>query len=410
MQGKSKYLYRFNQEKLINCLKNNQSVLILGPRQVGKTTLIKNSLKNIDHLIYYPLHHPKERLRLEKNPELIIDEVEAAKNKPFVFIDEAQKIPSLLDAVQYLIDEDKATFIITGSSARKLRRKKPINLLAGRVIFFNLDPLAFGEMGLIKQNFIPELSLENLNPKENLKLNDLLLFGSLPQIIKENKETRKELLSSYTHIYLEEEIRAEALSRKIGDFSRFLELAALESGTSPNFKNLSNQSGVSQISIKEYYQLLEDTLIVERLDPYLKKARKRIFTSSRYYFFDLGVRNALANLPLEDGSINALKGPLFEHLIVLEILKRLKILNKGYRAYYWRTTGGAEVDLVIDLGNKLIPIEIKASEYVSLKKLKGLKNFLKDYSSLADHGYVINLAKRPQKIDKNITAIPWNYL
>jgi len=187
-------------------------------------------------------------------------------------------------------------------------------------------------------------------------------------------------------------------------------LAARESGTSPNFSKLSNESGVSQPAVKEFYRILEDTLIAERVDPYLKNARKRILSMSRYYFFDLGVRNSLAKIPLEKNTIHAQKGVLFEHAVILEIIRRIKVLNKNYKVCFWRTAGGAEVDCIIDRGSSVIPIEIKSSKYISASEIKGLKIFLNDYRKLASHGYVITMGEKPERVSDNITAIPWFYL
>ncbi|MFC1496028.1 ATP-binding protein [Candidatus Margulisiibacteriota bacterium] len=238
-----------------------------------------------------------------------------------------------------------------------------------------------------------------------------LVFGSLPKnITLKNDNDRSDFIKAYSHIYLEEEIRAESLSRKIGAFSRFLELAAQESGTSPNFNRLSMESGVSAPAVKEFYNLLVDTLIVERIEPYTKRARKRLLTSPRFYFFDLGVRNAICRLPLTKGLINTQKGVLFEHAVMLEIIRRIRLLNKDYRVNYWRTSAGAEVDCIIDLGNKVIPIEIKASKRVGTAQIKGLINFLDDYPKVAKKGYVITMGSRPEKLTDKITLVPWQYL
>jgi len=241
-------------------------------------------------------------------------------------------------------------------------------------------------------------------------LENFLVFGSLPGIITLPKREQESFLKSYALIYLNEEIRAESLSRKIGAFSRFLELAAQESGTSPNYSKLSNEAGISVQTIKDYYQLLSDTLVVEIIEPFLKNARKRILASPKYYFFDLGVRNALARWPLSKDTANVQKGVLFEHFVMLEIVRRVRALNKNYKINYWRTSGGAEVDCVIDLGSEVIPIEIKSSAKVRLGDLKGLKNFLEEYSPLAKTGYVITTGERKQKLSKNIIALPWNCL
>ena len=406
MQGKNKVLFRYLDKEIAEVIKKGQSCLILGPRQVGKTTLVDFCLRKEKNVLRFPLQNPSVRIELESNPGVLIRTVEAEKVKPIIFIDEAQKVPEVFDSAQYLIDNKKAQFILTGSSARKLR-KAGVNLLPGRIKHFYLDPFLWGETGLIKESYVDSFKIENVNKNKIYSLEESLIYGSLPQIITEAESERKSLLRSYSEIYLEEEIRAEALSRKIGAFSRFLELAALESGTSPNFSKLSWQSGVSQPAIKEFYNILEDTLVAERVDPFLKNARKRIMSSSRYYFFDLGVRNALARLPLEKEMINAQKGILFEHAVMLEIIRRTKALNKNYKINYWRTRAGAKVDCIIDMGAKVIPIEIKASKNVSLSKIKGLKNFLNDYKDMAKHGYVITMGERKEKIADNITAIPW---
>jgi predicted AAA+ superfamily ATPase len=170
------------------------------------------------------------------------------------------------------------------------------------------------------------------------------------------------------------------------------------------------ESGVSAPPIKEFYQLLEDTLVVVRLDPYLKNARKRIMASSRYYFFDIGVRNALAKMPLTHRLINSQKGILFEHAVILEISRRIRALNLDYQVCYWRTAAGAEVDCLVDLGKQVVPIEIKAGRKVALSELRGLQNFLSDYPNLAKEGLVVTQGDRPEKLTPKITAIPWQYL
>lgn len=432
MQGKKKQLFRCLEKEIKKTLNNKRSCLILGPRQVGKTTLIKTILLKFKKVMEYPLQNPAIRLEIEADPSKIIRQVEAEGGKSLVFVDEAQKVPEIFDSAQYLIDENKATFIFTGSSARKLRRGN-VNLLPGRIRHFQMSPLLWGELGYLKNNTIKKLSIpiakpsspdfvedtrfhreildeietDNINQNPSYSFIDSLIYGSLPALPMIPKNERESYLRSYSEMYLEEEIRAEAISRKIGAFSRFLELAAVESGTAPNLSKLSQESGVSQPAIKEFYRILEDTLIAERIDPYLKNSRKRILSSSRYYFFDLGVRNTLARLPLTKKLINAQKGILFEHAIVLEIIRRIRVLNKNYKLYYWRTSGGAEVDCVLDLGGEIIPIEIKASKNISLSEIKGLKIFLEDYKEIAKHGYVITMGERKEKLAENIIAVPW---
>ncbi len=406
MQGINKPLLRFTQLQIESLINSGDSLLLLGPRQVGKTTLIHKLLEKKNNTVIYQLQNPTTRLSLEIDPGKLIREIEAFKKPPTVFIDEIQKVPALFDAIQLLIDNHKAQFILTGSSARKLRRQGA-NLLPGRIIYRRLDPMLWTELGLTKESNIEELKIKYIQSTSTYTLDDVLIFGSLPLLVQALSAKRAELLQSYSHIYLEEEIRLEAISRKIGSFARFLELAAHESGTNINLTKLSFESGVSLPTIKSYYQVLEDTLIVERIDPFKRNARKRILSSPRYYYFDIGVRNALARLPLEKGLIMTQKGILFEHFVILEILRRIRALNKPYKLYYWRTSGGAEVDCVIDCGDNVIPIEIKSSTSVRSGEIKGLRQFLADYGSIAPKGYVISQSPTKQKLAKNITMLPW---
>lgn len=409
MQGKNKPLVRYLDHPIFDALKKKRSCLILGPRQTGKTTLVNTRLEDIKNAAIYMLQDPSLRIELERDPSRIIGWVRALRKNSCVFIDEAQKVPALFDSVQVLVDGKDAYFVITWSSARKLKRRGA-NLLPGRIKRYYLSPLMWGELGLMKGCAIKELSAENINYKTGYSLEDTLVYGSLPGIISLPQKGRPDFLKAYSEIYLEEEIRQEALLRKIGAFSRFLELAAVESGTSPNLLKLSNESGVSQPAIKEFYNILEDTLVIERIDPYLKNARKRILSSSRYYFFDLGVRNTLARFPITPNLANIQKGALFEHAVILEIVRRVRTFNKNYKVCYWRTSAGAEVDCVVDMGSRVIPIEIKSSSFVPQSEIKGLRNFLRDYSKLAPHGYVITMGGRKELLSDNITAIPWSCL
>jgi len=406
MQGKNKPLFRFTQTQIESLINSGNSLLLLGPRQVGKTTLINKLLETKSNTITYSLQNPRVRQDMEIDPGRLIREIEAFEKPPIVFIDEIQKVPALFDAIQLLIDNHKAKFILTGSSARKLKRQG-VNLLPGRVIYKRLDSMLWSELGLIKESNIKELKIEHISSNSTYTFEDVLVFGSLPLLVQASSEIRVDLLQSYSHIYLEEEIRAESISRKIGSFAHFLELSAHESGKNLNLTKLSFESGVSIPTIKNYYQILEETLIVERIDPFKKNARKRILSSPRYYYFDIGVRNALARLPLETGIVAAQKGVLFEHFVILELLRRIRALNKQYKLYYWRTSGGAEVDCIIDCGEYVIPIEIKSGSSVRLGEIKGLNQFLVDYASIAPRGYVISQSPTRQQITDNIMMLPW---
>jgi len=410
MQGKNKVLFRNLDKSLLSLIDKGQSALIFGPRQVGKTTLVKNAIKPVSDPVLCFFQDPATRIDYEKDPSLLIRQLKTSKSRKLVFIDEAQKVPGIFDPVQYLIDEGVASFIITGSSARKLRRKGA-NLLPGRVKNFRLSPLLFNEMGFLKGAGFLFPEIKNINKPFGYSLEKNMVFGALPGIAAlTGDEERADFLKSYAYTYLQEEIRAEALSRKIGAFSRFLELAALESGTAPNFSKLSMESGVSAPAVREFYNVLEDTLVVERVDPYLKNPRKRIFSSPRYYFFDIGVRNSVARLPLVPETINSQKGTLFEHAVILEIINRIKAMNLDYKVHYWRTSSGLEVDCVLDTGREVIPIEIKASSKLDRRDAHGISVFLRDYSDSAKRGFIITMGNKPEAVSGQITAIPWNYI
>lgn len=411
MQGINKPLLRYLAEPILKAVSEGKSFLLLGPRQVGKTTLLTSALHGSPQLLTYLLQDPAVKIELERDPDRLIRETRALDGHVTVFVDEAQKIPELFDAAQVLIDEKKAGFFFTGSSARKLRRKG-INLLPGRIRLLTLDPLMWGELGLLAERQeppIPALAVENVN-QTALTIEDTLIYGNLPGILSASVDDAVDLLQAYARLYIEEEIRAEALSRAIGPFSRFLELAALESGTAPNTTKLSKEAGVSVPTIKQYYSILEDTLIVERVDAFVKNARKRVLSSSRYYFFDTGVRNALARLPLVPELLNLQKGILFEHAVILEVIRRIRTLKTNHKVYYWRTSAGAEVDCVIESHDELIPIEVKSASNLSPADLTGLKSFIADYGAKVKRAFVISMGRRAEKVDDRITILPWQYL
>lgn len=401
-------LQRYVTKELEGDLKNGKSVLLLGPRQVGKSTLVKEKLGKRNEMERILLQDPSVRIRFEKDPGQLIRDIEPMKQGAIIFIDEVQKVPELMDSIQYLIDEKQFRFILTGSSARKLRRQNT-NLLPGRVMLNMLDPLLWGELGLLGDGLIPGIELTNINEQCGYGLVDLMIYGSLPEMVGSTVEARAKELHSYTTIYLEEEIRAEAIVRKLGVFASFLQLVAQESGGAINMTKLSGATGVSLPTIREYFQILKDTLVIEELPIFTKKIRRQIVGSSKYYLFDVGVRNALIDAPLAAGLVNVQKGVLFEHVVVLELIRRSRMWRKTpMKLYYWRTRTGLEVDIVIEIGGTIIPIEIKASQDVSLSDLRGLTAFMGEYN--LDRGYVITMDPRPQKISDKITALPWNYI
>jgi predicted AAA+ superfamily ATPase len=385
------YIQRIAENKILAILKRGKSVLLLGPRQTGKTTLINR----IPASKRFTLARPRDRLRYEKAPYALTDEIEqlaekTKQEKPLVIIDEIQKVPILMDAVQDLIDRQVAIFVLTGSSARKLKRDHDTNLLPGRVIPVRLDPMC-------QQELLPS----------NHSLNTLLLDGSLPEILlEENADQREQLLDAYVTIYLEEEIRAEAMVRELGDFARFLEFAASESGKIVNFSKLSQEIGKSNLTISSYYQILEDCLIVERVEPITEsKTRRKLSRTQRYLFYDMGVRRVAAHegrrLPRDQ------MGHLFEQYVGLELIRVMRLIHQRFFLKYWRDPDGPEVDWVIETPDAYIPIEVKWTETPTINDAKYLQVFLNEYPQ-AKKGFIICQSPHAMKIKDNIIALPWD--
>lgn len=385
-------LKRLLDEKLRRVLNRGKSVLLLGPRQTGKTTLLKEYQVDLE----ISLLVPRIRRQYEADPDRLIREIEQLASKkstmPLVTIDEVQKVPVLLDVVQYLIDKRTAQFILTGSSTRKLRTGPHVNLLPGRVIELYLDPLQ-----------LPEVSIP-LPP-----ITDFLIYGSLPAIRLENDlNTREEELTSYVDLYLEDEIRSEALVRNLGAFENFLRLAAIESGNVVNFEKISQDVGVARTTITSYYQILEDCLIAQRIEPYTNSiTRKKLIKSPKYLFFDLGLRRLIA----EDPNIfpESYLGALFEQFVGLEIARWIHLQNKKISLMFWRDASGPEVDWVVRYGKELLPIEVKWTHSPSAKDAKHVALFMNDHPELKK-GYVVCQTEHSQILIPGIEAISWQDL
>lgn len=381
-----KYIPRLLEEKIRHSLNRNKSVLLFGARQTGKTTLISRFSADLS----ISFIEPEVRQRYEKSPHLLKNEIEAislSKKRPLIVLDEIQKVRDILDVVQNVIDKGLANFILTGSSARKLRRGTQVNFLPGRVTTFKLDPF----------------SLSELAPKD---LNERLIFGSLPGILATDDDSDRETdLQSYVTTYLEEEVRAEAVVRNLGDFARFLELAASESGGIINLRKLSQEIGVAHTTIGAYYQILEDCLIAERIEPLThSKTRKKLTKSERFLFFDLGVRRVAARegrkLPRDT------MGKIFEQFIGLELLRCAHTVNPIARIHFWRDPNGPEVDWIIDKNGAYTPVEVKWTENPTINDIRYLEVFLSEYSS-AETGYLICQIPRKAKLSARVFAIPW---
>ncbi len=369
------------------------SVFLFGPRQVGKSTLVRHLISLEDH---YEIDMLKSDilLKYKSNPSQLRYECEFSlkhKKKLLVFIDEIQRCPDLLNEAHYLIEKygAKIKFIMTGSSARKLKRSS-VNMLAGRAWQFFLFPFTHIELG------------------EKFNLKEVLVRGTLPPVVGASTKDAFRTLVTYVQTYLKEEILDEALVRNIGAFSRFLELAGDQSGKIVNYSTFARDTGVSSKTIKGYYQILEDTLVALKLEPYLKSARKRLIMHPKYYLFDLGVINAICGR----NSVSSVRGPsiygmLFEHFIILETFRLTRYAEKPYRMYHWRSSHGAEVDLVIETPDSLWAVEIKASSKISRADLTGLRSFVADYKK--SKPLCVSTTDTPY-LAGDIPVIPWRFL
>lgn len=385
----NQFIPRMLESNIHNPLNRGKSVLLLGARQTGKTTLITQKLQPD---LSYSFAKASTRQRYEADPVLLEKELEQFCKKqttrPLIFIDEVQKIPRIMDVIQVLIDEHQAQFILSGSSARKLKHGKEINLLPGRIVSLTMTPLLYNEIPIPK----PELS-------------ELLLYGSLPNIINEsNHQNRETDLHSYVPTYLEDEIRAEAAVRNIGSFTRFLEVAAGEAGTTHNFSRISQDIGVSDNTIANYYQLLEDCLITHRIDPIVNhQTKRRLIKSPKYIFFDLGVRRACANEGIRLPQKHL--GHLFEHFVGNELYNYIQTLSPQIKLRYWKDSAGPEVDYVLDYAQHYIPIEVKLTDKPGKHDARHLKKFQSIYP--VKKAYIVCQTPHPYLIDKNILALPW---
>lgn len=337
------------------------SYLLLGPRQTGKSTLIdslyQKKLWKIDLLNHEWL------LRYSKNPEQFRKDAEEKiirEKVKTIYVDEVQKVPELLNEIHWLIEHHKACqFVLTGSSARKLKRSHA-NLLAGRAVQRYLFPLVHEEFA------------------EEFNLDDVLLYGSLPGVIAMPVEQKKDTLNSYTQTYLKEEIMQEALVRNLGNFARFLEVAASQSGELLSYSNIAAECQVPQRTVMAYYEILEDTLLGFKLQPWMKSTRKRLVAHPKFYFFDLGVTNSL-NQRLSAKPDPLLRGRLFEQWVILELYRWIHYAASELRIFFWRTNNQAEVDLILEKHGKLIAAcEIKSKKHIRSADLSGLRSFAEE--------------------------------
>lgn len=329
----------------------DESLFLWGARQSGKSTLLKSLF---DDALWFDLLKSDVFLRYQRNPAQFREVVLARGNGKVVVVDEIQKIPELLDEIHWLIVNHGVQFILSGSSPRKILRTGA-NLLGGRALRYELYPLSFSE--------IPQFDLlRSLN------------HGLLPRhYLSENP---RKLIEAYVGNYLKDEIASEAKIRNIHAFGKFLEAAAFSNGEMVNFTNIAGDCGVSSVTIKEYFQILEDTLVGRFVPSFQKKPKRRVIQAPKFYYFDIGIVNYLLRRNRVSVGSESF-GNAFEHLVYQELYCHSKYSELNYLISFWRTTSQFEVDFI--LGDHQVAIEVKSTDNIQTRHLRGLKAFSEEY-------------------------------
>ncbi len=361
---------------------SKKSLLLLGPRQTGKSTLVTSLGPDME----INLAHEAVYLDFARNPMELEQRLAANKQAHRIFIDEIQRLPTLLNTIQVLLDKPHTPlrFLLTGSSARKLKRGNA-NLLPGRIHTFQLGPLTSAELNY------------------EMDTRKALSIGSLPGVFTDpDSHSQQKTLQSYAATYLKEEVQAESLTRNLEGFARFLQISSEWSG---HFLDLAKMSAAAQIarqSAVRYFEILEDCLIVIRTNAFSKSLTRRLVQHPRYYFFDVGVLNGLlGNFHVSSDRI----GRLFENLVATQLYHSANNEDREIRLSSYRTEHGAEVDFVLERGNEIFAIEIKASKNIGNSDLRGLKHF-GDYIGKRHRPLVLYLGEHKKNIN-GIEITPW---
>jgi len=358
----------------------NKSFFLFGPRGTGKTTWVRQSFPDAVYIDLLESHLYNDLLADPQRLENLIPN----NFNDWIIIDEVQKIPDLLNEVHRLIEKYKYKFILTGSSARKLRRKGP-NLLAGRALNYSMHPLTAIELG------------------KDFNLEHSLTFGNLPSAYTESKP--KDYLESYIKAYLVEEILQESLTRNLSGFSRFLEAASFSQGSVLNISEVARECAVERKVVESYFSILEDLLLADRIQVFSKRAKRRLLAHPKFYFFDVGIYRTLRPMgPLD--APEEVEGISYESLFFQELKAINDYYDLGYKIYYWRTSSDLEVDFVLYGNRGLKAFEIKRRSRIPSSQFQGLKAFLKDYPEAK--AYFIYGGER-QMSEKAIDIIPMEY-
>ena len=360
-----------------------KSLFLMGPRQTGKSTYIKNQLAD-EIALSWNLLDGRLRMRVQADPGILREEVEARGLRDcIVFIDEIQKCPELLEEIHFLIEERSIRFLMTGSSARKLR-SSGVNLLGGRASQYRFHPFCYAEVADVR----------------NLTLHDIFERGMLPpHFLSDDVEAD---LSAYVGTYLTEEIAAEGAARSLPAFSQFLRIAALSNGSILNYTNVANDSRVPRQTVRLWYDILVNTLLAFEVQPFTATKKRKAIETAKFYFFDVGVLRAIRGVPVPAES-TAEFGEFFETYICMELRTWIDYTRPKSTLAYWRSTAGHEVDFLVD--NELA-IEVKSAREISAKHLKGIKALREE--SIFSRYIVVCQEERPRLVD-GIEILPWKY-
>lgn len=360
-----------------------KSMFLFGPRQTGKTAMIGNQLDD-DVRLVWSLLNANIRRRCQSDPSVLRDELATRGIKDgLVVIDEIQKVPDLLDEVHLMIEETDIRFLMTASSARRLR-ETGVNLLGGRAGKMNLHPFVWPEIRQFKPT-----------------LDRILTYGMLPSVFL--SEEPDEVLDDYINVYLQKEIAGEGLVRQLPKFERFLEVAALTNSQRINYSNIASDVMMSRDSIREWYGILYDTMIGFAIPPYTRTKKRKAVETERFYYFDVGLVRFLLNLT-EVSDTHSEYGKLFESYIAQELSAYLDYGRKRERLSYWRTRQSSfEVDFTI--GDQ-VAVETKTTKLVNEKKdLRGLRA-LKEEGIFKKY-IVVSRDEISRTTDDGILMLPW---
>lgn len=368
-------------ERMLNLnLPQGKSAFLWGARKTGKSTYLKKTFPNS---IYYDFLKTDLFLELSKAPSLLREQLAAqtpAKMKYPVILDEVQKIPSLLDEVHWLIENKGIHFILCGSSARKLKRGKA-NLLGGRAWRYEMFPLVSAEL-------------------KEWKLLDVLNRGLIPAHLFDNNY--KKSLKSYTQDYLKEEVFAEGIIRNIPAFSRFFDAMGYSHGELTNYLNIARDCGVTPKTVKEYYQILVDTLLGTMVEPFKKRQSRKVLTKTpKFYLFDVGVAGSLTGRELGEERGEQF-GKAFEHFIFMELNAHRSYMELDYEINFWRTKTGVEVDFILNKGE--VAIEVKSKKVINNKDMYALRVFDQEFAPKT--AIMVCNEARPRKVGK-IDILPY---